>query len=326
VITPGRVPAEDDADGLAAFREPFDPTRRGARMARFRLHQLDHGSALVVQVSHAVADGYSFYLFLAAWAAACRGEAHAVPDHSRHLLRTLARRLERRAARQARVAAAIEAFAVPPSAADPTTRRVERLTLDPAALVAAARAAAGRIPVEKLSENSVVTAHLWRHYAAALPPSDESLVLACPMNFRRADGVVGPTFFGNASAPVFVRRTREEVRSAEVPVLAAALTDAVRGADERTLAAYHAAMDRVRRAGGPEAVRRLRLADPWGGLVVTNVARFPLPPPDFGPGPAADDVNLVHHAGTAVIVAGPGGTLKARVAYPASTGPASAAP
>jgi hypothetical protein len=27
-----------------------------------------------------------------------------------------------------------------------------------------------------------------------------------------------------------------------------------------------------------------------------------------------------------VIVAGPGGTLKARVAYPASTGPASAAP
>jgi aryl carrier-like protein len=326
VITPGRVPAEDDADGLAAFREPFDPTRRGARMARFRLHQLDHGSALVVQVSHAVADGYSFYLFLSAWAAACRGEAHAVPDHSRHLLRTLARRLERRSARQARVAAAIEAFAVPPSDADPTTRRVERLTLDPAALVAATRAAAGRIPVEKLSENSVVTAHLWRHYAAALPPSDESLVLACPMNFRRADGVVGPTFFGNASAPVFVRRTREEVRSAEVPVLAAALTDAVRGADERTLAAYHAAMDRVRRAGGPEAVRRLRLADPWGGLVVTNVARFPLPPPDFGPGPAADDVNLVHHAGTAVIVAGPGGTLKARVAYPASTGPASAAP
>jgi NAD(P)-dependent dehydrogenase (short-subunit alcohol dehydrogenase family)/aryl carrier-like protein len=326
VVTPGRVPAEDDADGLARFREPFDPTRRGARMARFRLHQLDRGSALVVQVSHAVADGYSFYLFLAAWAAACRGEAHLVPDHSRHLLRTLARRLERRAARQARVAAAIDAFAVPPSDADPTTRRVERLTLDPAALVAAARAAAGGIPVEKLSENSVVTAHLWRHYAAALPPSAESLVLACPMNFRRADGVVGPTFFGNASAPVFVRRTREEVRSAEVPVLAAALTDAVRGADERTLAAYHAAMDRVRRAGGPEAVRRLRLADPWGGLVVTNVARFPLPPPDFGPGPAADDVNLVHHAGTAVIVAGPGGTLKARVAYPASTGPASAAP
>jgi acyl transferase domain-containing protein/aryl carrier-like protein len=326
VVTPGRVPAEDDADGLARFREPFDPTRRGARMARFRLHQLDRGSALVVQVSHAVADGYSFYLFLAAWAAACRGEAHLVPDHSRHLLRTLARRLERRAARQARVAAAIDAFAVPPSDADPTTRRVERLTLDPAALVAAARAAAGGIPVEKLSENSVVTAHLWRHYAAALPAGDEPLVLACPMNFRRGDGVVGPAFFGNASAPVFVRRTRDEVRAAGVPALAAALTEAVRGADERTLAAYHAAMDRVRRAGGPDAVRRLRLADPWGGLVVTNVARFPLPPPDFGPGPAADDVNLVHHAGTAVIVAGPGGTLKARVAYPASTGPASAAP
>jgi hypothetical protein len=85
-------------------------------------------------------------------------------------------------------------------------------------------------------------------------------------------------------------------------------------------------MDRVRRAGGPDAVRRLRLADPWGGLVVTNVARFPLPPPDFGTGAAADDLNLVHHAGTAVIVAGPGGTLKARVAYPASTGPAPAAP
>jgi aryl carrier-like protein len=324
VVTPGRVPDEDDADGLARFREPFDPTRRGARMARFRLHQLDRGSALVVQVSHAVADGYSFYLFLAAWAAACRGEAHPVPDHSRHLLRTLARRLERRAARQARVAAAIEAFAVPPSDADPTTRRVERLTLDPVALVAAARAAADGIPVEKLSENSVVTAHLWRHYAAALPPGDEALVLACPMNFRRGDGVVGPAFFGNASAPVFVRRTRDEVRAAGIPALAAALTDAVRGADERTLAAYHAAMDRVRRTGGTEAVRRLRLADPWGGLVVTNVARFPLPPPDFGTGAAADDLNLVHHAGTAVIVAGPGGTLKARVAYPASTdsGPA----
>ena len=60
------------------------------------------------------------------------------------------------------------------------------------------------------------------------------------------------------------------------------------------------------------------LVDPTSGLVVTNVARFPLPPIDFGHGPCTQDFNAVNYAGTGVIVADSGTRLKVRVSYPES--------
>ena len=50
--------------------------------------------------------------------------------------------------------------------------------------------------------------------------------------------------------------------------------------------------------------------------MVTNVARFPLPPVDFGTGPVSQEFGVVNYAGTAVVFSAEGSSWKVRLAYP----------
>jgi hypothetical protein len=72
----------------------------------------------------------------------------------------------------------------------------------------------------------------------------------------------------------------------------------------------------LRRARGLDATDRTALIDPRYGLIVTNVARFPLPPIDFGTGPFNEEFTPTNYAGTAVIVSGEASTVKVRLSYP----------
>jgi hypothetical protein len=92
------------------------------------------------------------------------------------------------------------------------------------------------------------------------------------------------------------------------------ITDAVRACDEQTLIRYNGAIDSLRKKKGLDAMHRAALADPRNGLVVTNVARFPLPPVDFGTGPVRQEIAAVNYAGTAVIFSAEGPTWKVRKA------------
>jgi hypothetical protein len=58
------------------------------------------------------------------------------------------------------------------------------------------------------------------------------------------------------------------------------------------------------------------LVDPRNGLIVTNVARFPLPSIDFGTGPVKAEFTPINYAGTGVIVSDHGSTVKIRLSLP----------
>jgi hypothetical protein len=141
-------------------------------------------------------------------------------------------------------------------------------------------------------------------------------VLACPIDFRRISSELSPSFFGNASAPALLRLERERVLTESVRSLATMISDAIRRCDEVTLARYNVAIDDLRRAQGLEATDRVALVDPRSGLIVTNVARFPLPSIDFGTGPFKEEFTPINYAGTAVIVGGEGSTVKVRLSLP----------
>ena len=313
VIMPGNLalPDETDPATLRPFQVDFDPTRRGEKLAKFRLQQLDRGSLLNVSLSHAIADGYSFYYFMSAWAAACRGESFLAPDHSRERLIQAARRSQQ-------AGDAVPLLVLLHPGVRTTTTRMDCLSFDGPAMVAEARTDAKPGEAERLTENSVLTARVWKHYAQSLPETTGKITLACPINFRRHSGDWSHAYFGNASAPAVIERTRDQVLATSIATLAAEITTAVAACDDKTLLRYNAAVDALRRTGGLEATNRAMLVDPTSGLVVTNVARFPLPPIDFGHGPCTQDFNAVNYAGTGVIVADSGTRLKVRVSYPES--------
>ncbi len=220
-------PEQERPETFTPFQVPFDPLLPEQKLAKFRLFQLASGSLLSVNVSHAVADGYSFYYFLSSWAAACRGESFQLPDHSQGLLNRLVRRTrEKRTKGNLNDSGELDfSFPFLEVDTDPTTRRVETLRFDGAALLTEARDAADEITRNKITENSLLTALVWQRYARALPAEGGELVLACPIDFRRISSELSPSFFGNASAPALLRLEHEQVLAESVTRLAVLISD-----------------------------------------------------------------------------------------------------
>lgn len=64
---------------------PLVESRDGERLMHARLTQTPEGSVLGVSVSHALTDGFSFFLAKSMWAALARGEAVKAPPMQRLL-------------------------------------------------------------------------------------------------------------------------------------------------------------------------------------------------------------------------------------------------
>ena len=314
VISAEELPEQDKPASFQPFRVSFNPLVEGEKLAKFRLIQLKSGSLLNVNVSHAIADGYSYYYFLSAWAAACRGEPFQEPTHSRVLLRDRARAYLKEQADQLSDDGLEPGLRSLDPEFDPTTEQIETLRIEPEQLIVEARKSVEPDMRGWLTENSVVTALVWQTYARAVGASGE-LTLACPMDFRRIMPELSPSFFGNASAAAILQLTSEEVLNSPIGKLAIRISDSVRRCDALTLIRYSAKIEQLRIKHGLAAVDRIGLADPRNGLVVTNVARFPLPPVDFGSGKFVREFTPTNYAGTAVIVS-EGAGIKVRLAYP----------
>jgi polyketide synthase PksN len=312
------LPEQDREETFVPFQVFFDPLNPDEKLAKFRLFQMAAGSLLSANVSHAIADGYSFYYFLSSWAAACRGERFQVPDHSRDFLMGLVERYRTQPiGNGANGSVDLDReFPLVEAGIAATTSRIDTLRLDGGKLVAQAREAADEATRHRLSENGVLTAVVWQTYAQSLPTGTKELLLACPIDFRRLSRALSPSFFGNASAPALLRLDRSQILTESIASLAAMISDAIRGCDEHTLTRYCVAIDALRRDRGLAATNSARLVNPHTGLIVTNVARFPLPPIDFGTGPFSKEFTPVNYAGTAVIVGEDGPTVKVRLAYP----------
>ena len=314
VISTEALPEQDKPTTFQPFRVSFNPLAPGDKLAKFRLVQLKSGSLLNVNVSHAIADGYSYYYFLTAWAAACRGEPFQEPIHARSVLRDKAKTYLKEQANHLSDGELELGPRSPDLEFDPTTEHIETLRIEPEQLIAEARKSVEPDMRSWLTENSVVTALVWQTYARALGVTGE-LTLACPMDFRRLMPELSPAFFGNASAPAILRLTSEEVLNLPIGQLAIRISDSIHRCDAVTLIRYSAKIDQLRVEHGLAAVDRMGLVDPRTGLIVTNVARFPLPPVDFGSGKFTREYTPTNYAGTGVIVS-EGAGIKVRLAYP----------
>jgi BAHD acyltransferase len=197
VVSTEAPPEQDKPESFRPFRVSFNSLAPGEKLAKFRLVQLKSGSLLNANVSHAIADGYSYYYFLSAWAAACRGEPFQEPAHSRAVLLDMAKAYLKERSADPFDNELEPAQASPDPEFDPTTERIETLRIAPEQLVAEVRRRATPEERSWLTENSVVTAFVWQTYARVLGLTGE-LTLACPMDFRRMIPELSPAFFGNA--------------------------------------------------------------------------------------------------------------------------------
>ena len=266
------------------FVDPVE-TVEGRPLARIRLTQTPDGSVLGVGLSHAIADGFSYFYLLSAWSRVFHGRDVPPPALDRRLL----------GAGEAEAAAPLDPASVReacglflderrPEIPRDRLRWTRRLfpKSELSALLGPAQAAC---PV-RLSFNDVVAAWLWReHVPAWAPASEPTAFLSCPVDVRRLLPGFPATYFGCAVAMASAAIERDRLATAPLADLARRVRDAVAAVDEAALRRSLLAIDLLRRQEGLTGLERLHVVHPRAGLLVTNLSRLPVREIEFDAGP-----------------------------------------
>jgi hypothetical protein len=258
----------------------------GEPLMHARLTQTPEGSVLAVSMSHALVDGFSFFLAMSKWAALTRGEQVEAPVMER-LLR----------AQESYVAASladVEAqtllektglFLGEPRPAEDALPRQERLHLSAAAL-SELFADAQRSVDQKITKNDVLTAWLWRTYGAQLwsDADNPEVYMSCPVDVRRLLGPENSNAFGCTINFATARATRRELMHLSLGQLATRIQQSVSSVFASSWVESVATLEALRRVRGLRGPQSIALRHPQRGMLVTNMSRLPLHQLDFGSG------------------------------------------
>jgi hypothetical protein len=282
-----------EVGGAAASFADVDPhalvdpveTVEGRPLARVRLTQTRDGSVLGVAISHAIADGFSYFFFLSAWSRVFHGREVAPPCLDRARL----------AADRAETGRPLDAEGVREGCglflgerrpAIPRDRLRWTRQLFPRAELSALLAEAQRDCPVRLSHNDVVAAWLWRTHVPGWAAGDEGMAfLSCPVDLRRVLPGFPPAYFGCAVAMASASVERERLATTSPSELARRVRDAVARVDEARARESLRVIDRLRREQGLGALERLHVVHPRAGLLVTNLSRLPVREIVFDAGP-----------------------------------------
>ncbi len=278
----------DPSFEVPAAYDLLDPvsTVPGEPLARMELTLGPTASALGVSLSHAIVDGYSYFYFLAAWAAACRGESYRTPVHDRALLMPAHipdLDLSEDSIRSGSGWSYDKARSAPPR----ESLLWERHNFSKEELMEDVRAASEATGI-RISINDVLVIRLWKRFGSAWPSSGERRFLSLPVDFRRVHPEIDLRYFGNAVRGVTLELSASELQEISISDAAARVHQAVAAikADQAMLSLQ--LVESLRRKEGADALKRLHVVHPDAGLLVTNLSRVPVNRLDFGLGAPTD--------------------------------------
>ena len=262
------------------FVGPLESTV-GSPLARFCLTETSSGSVLGASMSHAIADGSSFFYFMVNWARITRGEPVlgpvrvAMPASTEGIDEPTAERI------------LSDCGLFSGGARENITSdhlKEEFLYLSPVEL-ASIRESAQRESDVRLSTNDLVTAYLWQKLGPdwCNAAGETESFLTCPVDGRAVAGIP-PNHFGCALGFAVARMEADRLAHASLGDLATRVRTAIKSVTADTLQKASGTLARVRQRDGLAGVQSLHARHPTAGMVVTNMTRVPLAELDFGSG------------------------------------------
>jgi hypothetical protein len=274
-------------------------------VCRIVLNTTPAGSVLAVSMSHALVDGFSYFHFLSSWARQCRGDKFLAPSHER----------DSWVSRWPAVANNISAETMlnacglfyegekRATALDPL--RESRLFLADTALRAMMQEA--RQGHEKaISENDVLTAHLWKSQLPVWKHLDKNSVsyLTCPFDFRRVYPGFPKNYFGCALVFATATLSLAKLSTCSLGEVALVVHEAVRRMQEEYITESMQTLHSFRLQHGVQGFEHVHLRHPQRGLIVTNLTRLPVRDLDFGYGaPTGFSTRMEFHNSAAILPA-----------------------
>jgi hypothetical protein len=258
----------------------------GEPLMRARLTQTPESSILAVSMSHALADGFSFFLAMNKWAALARGESVEAPPMVRLLQPSEAD--VQRAMQALDPQSLLENNNIFLSAERPEIRELplqDQMRLSRATITEMVAEAQRDVP-QKLRENDVLTAWLWRTYGAEWWPrlNNAEVYMSCPVDVRRQFGEANQSAFGLTICSAAASASFDELKHAPLGELALRIQRSVAAVFADSAPRRIAPFEALRRRHGVSALQGVEPREPERGMLVTNMSRLPLASLDMGHG------------------------------------------
>ena len=274
----------DQTENRDVFIDPVK-SREGEILTRIRLTQTPAGSILGVSISHAVADGYSYFYFLSSWARIFHELEVFPPSHERE---RLIKPLE--------IHEAIGAEKVLSDAGlfyDRPRKEIHRDELIwetlhlPNSELKSQLAAAQKDCEVRLSFNDIIVATLWQKYIEQWNTNniDHQTYISCPFDYRRLLPDFPKTYFGNAVALATTPLSYEKLMESKLSDLAMLVRKNIAQVNEEYIFKGLNTLACLAKQEGVEVNEKIHVASPHDGLLVTNLSRLPVNQIEFGAGP-----------------------------------------
>jgi hypothetical protein len=299
----------------------------GELLSHFSLYQFEDGSALVVNISHCIADGYSFFYFLSRWAARVKlgpilflkYRIFAQPVHDRNLLVPSEIMMEDLQYSDLEVYDKIGVSYSQKSREQDVEKCVWRYCnfsnkdID----IHRDEYAACHPRGARLSSNDIISAIVINKSVADgwFPKGVARISIA--FDYRRVLPVLSPRYFGNAVRAASFEMSVEDLEEMTENDIAKQVRRAKESINlENSLESLrYLEMARLGPGGGLKFLQGMRVVDEDRGLLLTDISRVSTDQFDFGYGRPTRLISLTPAERTAVI-SSQGGGYSVRVSPP----------
>jgi shikimate O-hydroxycinnamoyltransferase len=307
-----------EAGARYGFLNPVHSVQ-GEPLTRIKLSQTPQGSVVGVSMSHAVADGFSYFHFLSSWARLFHRLPIHPPSHRRELLIPASTEPAKRLTSEDVLAECGVHWGERRSAIARERLRWHRYQFSREEMNEILSQAQRDCDV-RLSHNDAITAWLWKRYVPAWSAgtTDSTALASCPVDFRRLLDGFPPTYFGCAVSLAIVSVDREYLSDAPLGVLAQKIRSTVAQVDADYVRKSLSVVERLRRQEGLSVLEHCHVIHPHSGILVTNLSRLPVHELEFDAGPpVAFDILTPAERGAVILPAADGADI--RVCLPQET-------
>jgi hypothetical protein len=249
-------------------------------MARLKITEGTDGAVLGFSLSHAAADGFTYFMLLAAVAMATRDPGVALPDmdHRRHLVWDFAKDSPYKSTQIVGFSDTIKRQDIERSDIKYSTREFpkEKLSYMSAAFAESTK---------RLSLNDMICAEIWRDFTARLDTElAEDVSFVAPVDFRRLLPAFPKNYAGNAIVLARVDHSRKTLLAESPAETANAIRQAVKDVNPDYILRCVSPLTSRVNSDAYGGLGNLHIVDPKGGLLITNLSRMSFATLDFGTG------------------------------------------
>lgn len=307
------MPNFKNANCLAKFSVPIESVS-GTPLSSFNLYQLKKGSALVVNTSHCLVDGHSYFFFLSYWASLTQRfslknlfkQILTRPKHKRELLmpnsvpsnpdlsddhffKVTGSSLSKKPRHFGREDCQWEFFHFPINEVKGYSESINN------------RIKAGR--GQRVSSNDVLSALLLKRLVDDGRFFKDKARISSAFDYRRILPKLGPLYFGNAIRAASFEISTLEIKNSSLKDLALKFRNTTNSITREkalaSLALFEAA--RLAQNGGMEFIQSFHVSDPSCGFLITNLSRVPFEKLNFGNGAPNEAIALTPAPRTGVV-------------------------